>query len=84
MEVDVNKIANIIADIQTAQDRVETSDADIKRQEAALDDEREYNDDVRLEIRTLRDELTAYLDELIPEVADKFKGYESSRQGWDD
>ena len=67
-DIDTNKIANIIADIQQSQKNIEESEDKSKKLQDKLDGELEFAEDERVSMQSLRDELDAYLDELIPDT----------------
>ncbi len=76
-DVDVNKIANIIADIQTSQEKLEESEQKIVKLNDELNSEEEYADDERQAIQSLRQELDEYLNELIPGTASKLVSFDN-------
>ncbi len=72
----MNRIANIIADIQTSQEKLEESEQKIVKLNDELNSEEEYADDERQAIQSLRQELDEYLNELIPETALKIRSWD--------
>lgn len=75
-DIDMNRIANIIADIQTSQEKLEESEQKIVKLNDELNSEEEYADDERQAIQSLRQELDEYLNELIPETALKIRSWD--------
>lgn len=65
--VDVNKIANLIADIQSAQAKIEEEEDNVKKLERELEDAKLYIEEEEDNVKHLREQLEDYLDELIPE-----------------
>ena len=67
MDVNMERIANLIADIQAEQDRLEYSQKELKTAQQSVEEYEEDIESLRSAIRGYRDELDAYLDELIPD-----------------
>ena len=71
MEPDINKIANIIADIQQSIKDQTESEERIRDLEEKLDLERDVIDDELCNQQNLRTELNSYIEEIAPISSNK-------------
>lgn len=74
MEVDVNKIANLIADIQQAQSRLVEDKATVKRAENDLEEAKGELEYTQRELKELREQLEDYIEELTGDDEDAAEG----------